>query len=108
MRRYLCGVDMDKCEGGLVSLPKGMSKIHKAHSSPQEAFKCHARWLIKQGCTQVGPREFLTPEGYTRVLTKKSKFGAELRQGKTGEGMKGTNRCVVKKSSGSLAGTIIC
>lgn len=82
-RRYLCGVPKEECCGALTALPHNSSM--KTHGSSVQAFKCHAKWLLRQGYTQVGNREFAPPDGGPiRVLTKKSRFGGMLRPGKRG------------------------
>src|SRR5687767_11681699 len=86
-RRFLCGVPDSRCEGTLtrMHITAGM----KTHGSTDEAFKCMKHYLLSEGYTQVGPREFSAPPtkenpdgGPIRVLTKKSRFGAPLRPGK--------------------------
>jgi hypothetical protein len=57
----------------------------KVHATPQEAFACHARYLISQGYTRLGQREFHKEGEPIRVLTKKSRFGGILRGGKKGD-----------------------
>jgi hypothetical protein len=55
----------------------------KTHSSTDEAFLCHKKYLLSQGYTQVGSREFASPNGGPiRLLRKKSKYGTPLRKGK--------------------------
>jgi hypothetical protein len=84
MRRYLCGVPDKQCEGSNVTINKTGCKVH---ASSQEAFKCYCRFLVQEGYIKVGTREFQDPkDGYIRVLTKPSHFGAPLRLGKLGEG----------------------
>ena len=83
--KHLCGVPGLYCQGTKQQLNSGFAKVH---NSPQEAFKCYARWLVKRGFTKVGEREFRAPEsegGSVHVLTKKCRFGCALRQGKRGE-----------------------
>jgi hypothetical protein len=87
-RRYLCGVIAHECEGTLTRMH--ISAGMKTHGSSVDAFKCMKHYLLRQGYTQVGPREFCappTPEnpegGPIRVLTKKTRYGAPLRPGKS-------------------------
>ena len=81
--KWLCGVPHEHCEGSFTSASNGLRKSHKMHGSPEQAFKCYAKWLLKQGYTQIGPREFAAPNGGPiMVLTKKSKFGQRCRGGK--------------------------
>lgn len=90
--KWLCGVPAQECSGGGEVLSPGIaSHVSKVHNSPSEAFACYKRWLIKQGYIQVGQREFRPPDGGPiEVLTKKSRFGARLRQGKMGRYMQRT------------------
>jgi hypothetical protein len=86
--KYLCGTPDTYCIGSLSSVSNGLRKSRKAHGQPEEAFACYAQYLIKQGYTQCGPREFYLVDkrsgeaGPIVVLTKKSRFGARLRGGK--------------------------
>jgi hypothetical protein len=80
--KYLCGVPSDKCTGGMTGVSNGLKKAGKTHGSPAEAHKCYSKWLLSQGYTQVGPREYSKNGGPILLLTKKSKFGARLRGGK--------------------------
>lgn len=82
---YMCGVPRDKCTGGQENLNAGLQGPRKVHPTSEAAFNCHKNFLISQGYTQVGSRDFSPPDGGpVRVLTKKSKFGARLRNGKEG------------------------
>ena len=101
MRRYLCGVPARSCRGQVTVMVAGMRRrvgdTPKVHSSPQEAFECHAAWLLEQGYQRVSRREFKTPEGPILVLSKPRKFGAPMRLGKTIEGGSSGSRVVPKK-----------
>lgn len=79
-RRYICGVPDARCSGSYVATHgKGM----KVHETSKEAFRCMCRYLLAEGYTQIGPREFAAPDnGPIRVLSKQSKYGAPLRPGK--------------------------
>ena len=83
MRKYLCGVPKEHCSG-TTSYLINITAVIKVHNSPEEAFNCHAKYLInKLGYKRVGSREFDLNDGSpVRVLTKKSKFGGVLRTGK--------------------------
>jgi hypothetical protein len=82
--RVLCGVPVLECLGSGYITTQALSK--KAHASRVEAFRCMRKHLMRQGFTQIGPREFRPPDGGPiRVLTKKARFGGLLRQGKAGE-----------------------
>lgn len=97
--KWICGVPDSYCIGSPTNASSGLRKSHKMHGSPQEAFKCYARYLLGQGYTQVGPREFAAPNGgEIMVLTKKSRFGSMLRGGKA-------ERYMPKKQNG---GHIVC
>jgi hypothetical protein len=81
--KYVCGVPANNCTGAFTSASNGLKKSCKMHSSPQEAHKCYARYLLRQGYTQIGSREFAAPNGGPIIfLTKKSRFGARCRGGK--------------------------
>ena len=86
--KHLCGVPKEKCNGSFVHTNHGLiagSEGLKSHSSPGAAFNCMKRYLLKQGYTQVGSKEFSPPDGGpVRVLTKKSRYGGALRSGKEG------------------------
>lgn len=79
----LCGVPEGACTAGKKKVSQGIGKFIKAHSDHTEAFNCHVKWLLSQGYERIGSREFKPSDGgYVRVLTKKSRFGARLRNGK--------------------------
>src|SRR5688500_14464476 len=102
MQRSLCGVPDNECSGGNFPVNKGMH-VKRTHESPQQAFKCHKRWLLKQGYEQIGSREFRPPDGSeTLVLTKQSKFGGKVRKGKTGEQGDAGKRCAFMKGGGTI------
>ena len=86
MNKYMCGVPSQYCSGTTVVVNHALRGVttEKVHSYPEDAFKCHARYLVKVlGYTRVGNREFvLDSSSPIRVLTKKSRFGGRLRQGK--------------------------
>lgn len=88
-RKYLCGVPREHCSAPLVAasaMMEGFDKRIKAHGSSEEAFRCMAHYLVNVvGAEQIGSREFRMPDsegGGVRVLTKKSRYGAEVRTGK--------------------------
>jgi hypothetical protein len=80
---FTCGTPRDVCLGFHVDMNARLrgSGVSKVHNSPQDALKCHSRYLISLGYEQLSPREFRTPDGI-RVLTKGSRFGAKLINGK--------------------------
>ena len=82
-QKYTCGTPDEHCSGGNVSLPK---RSVKAHNTPEEAFACFRRYLLKVlGYTAVDGcgRSFRPPDGGpVLVLTKKSRYGGTLRTGK--------------------------
>ena len=91
--RYFCGVPSKECSGGFAHVSKGLSaRVHFVHSTSEESFRCHVKWLRKRGFVRVGNREFRDPEGGIQVLTKKIRFGAILRKGKGGEKSTAGNR----------------
>lgn len=83
--KILCGTPTSHCNS-MVSVDK---KSLPGHGSPEEAFKCHCRYLLATGWTRIGPREFLPPSDGShgtecRTLTKQSRFGARTKNGKNG------------------------
>ena len=87
--KFLCGVP-EGCSGGIGNLSGGLKgKNLKVHSSPGDAFDCHAAYLIRQGYTQLRPREYASPipGEPVRVLTRRGKFGARMRPGKENRNM---------------------
>ena len=81
-KRRLCGVPSPECSGAAMRHSPALPADLKSHATPEEAFACHRAWLLRQGYRQIGGREFLSPEGTVRVLTRKRRFGAVLRGGK--------------------------
>lgn len=80
--KHVCGVPDKECSGSNGSTSNGLKNV-KLHNSPQDAWKCYARWLLRQGYIQVGSREFAAPNnGPITFLTKKSRFGKRVRGGK--------------------------
>ena len=85
---YLCGTPSEHCGGTLGILSAAFKgKGTKQHNSPQEAMRCHGRYLVKVlGYEKLGSREFRDPKGGgIRVLTKPCRFGAKMRPGKEGQ-----------------------
>jgi hypothetical protein len=97
---YACGVPAEKCSGSLCKLNNGMRPM-QAHQSSESAFNCHKEFLLKQGYTIVDSRAFAPPNGGPiQVLTKKSRFGVRLRNGKEG------TRNMAKKMFGNRGGVV--
>jgi len=107
MRRYLCGVPREHCRGALVTAPHKAGM--KVHGSSTEAFNCMTKYLLKQGYTRVGGREFRPPNGGPiRVLTKKSRFGGALRRGKNLAGTQGTRVAFMGgRHAGGTGGVVV-
>lgn len=85
---YLCGVPKEHCSGSSAPF-NAMLKggVGRAHSSSEAAFSCHKNWLVNVlGYTVKGDSRTLHPPdgGPARVLTKASRFGAKMRNGKGG------------------------
>lgn len=101
---HMCGVPRELCSGRTNSrVNMALGTVRKLHPTPEDAFKCHQRYLISLGFKQLGPREFLTPDG-VRILNKPSRFGAKLRNGKEGT----RNMSNVKiKGGGRRGGNIV-
>jgi len=108
VRMHTCGVPAIYCNGSPVTTSFGIRGVTKAHNSTKEAFKCRARYLVKVlGYTKVGPtgplgaREFCPPDGGPiLVLTKKCRFGGELRRGKGSE--QGASRVMPRRGLGGM------
>ncbi len=97
-KKYLCGVPSTECCATHSKTSNGL-KNAKLHSSPEDAFKCYKNYLIRDGYTQIGSREFSKNSGPIMVLTKKSKFGSMVRGGKAERFM---------PSGEATGGTVIC
>jgi hypothetical protein len=90
-RKTMCGTPRQFCCGSVVKANKSLGGGVSAHPTPEEAFKCYAQYLIKIGYIQVGNREFASPnDGPILLLTKKCRFGAPLRPGKSVKGQAST------------------
>ena len=106
MRARVCGVPKASCSGSdrisSKGIRQGNSMSIRCHSTPEEAFRCMVNYLVHvQGYTRIGSREFSPPDGGPiKVLTKKARYGAELRGGKSGD--VGTSKVVMPK--GAIAG----
>lgn len=98
---YACGVEKDFCSGTLAKTNHGLgvpSNTIRAHASPEEAFRCARKALIAQGWEQLSSREYRPAGGGAiRVLTKQSRFGGRLRNGK-----EGTRNMPARNGSGLL------
>ena len=84
---YSCGVPGHACSGQHSTLNAGLrdTSQKRVHNTPEAAFRCHKNYLISIGYELVGSRELRAPDGSgIRVLTKPSRFGARLRNGKEG------------------------
>lgn len=78
---YVCSTPKNICGGKTTKYSNGIKDSPKTHSTPQEAQRCHIRYLLSQGYSQLGPREFSLNGGPILVLNKASK-GCRLRGGK--------------------------
>lgn len=107
-KAVFCGTPRQFCCGSSVFMnaawnPDGRSdKSGKVHRSHEEAFRCHAAYLVKNlGFVRVGSRGFAQDEeSPIRILDKPSRFGAILRGGKTSE--KGGNRFTPRHGRGCV------
>ena len=83
--RVMCGTPKEHCNGSRLVTDQTFQS-NKCHRSHEEAFRCHARYLVRVlGYTQIGSRDFQAPNGGpVRVLSKKIRFGSKLRLGKEG------------------------
>lgn len=79
---YCCSSPPAKCGGRSTKYSQGVkSPTPKTHATPQEAQKCYIRFLLSEGYTQLGPREF-HKEGQPILLLNKASKGYRLRAGK--------------------------
>jgi len=108
-RAIFCGTPIDECTGSTVTLnamwrPDGAknNKSGKLHHDRAQAFKCYCRYLVSQGYTRLGSREFQSPQGPVLVLDKLSRFGGEFRKGKMGDKSKAGSRFVPIKGRGMM------
>lgn len=106
MRRILCGTPKANCSGSVMQVSAWLGGVagQKVHSDSPEAFKCYARYLVNElGYERLGSREFRTPDMGILVITKQTRFGAELRGGKRGQKLQAGDRVMPKnKRSGVL------
>jgi hypothetical protein len=103
MRRYLCGAPPQHCSGNGTFPSAGLGKSIKAHVSSVDAFKCYSRYLVNvEGYERIGGREFLKKGEGVLVLTKQSRFGAELRPGKSNEKSNKAARFMPKSGGGVI------
>lgn len=80
---FLCGTPKERCMGSNTNCNHGLQNSIKMHGTPEEAFNCYKRYLVKEGYTVVGSRALQAPnDGPIQILTKKSRFGAKMRNGK--------------------------
>lgn len=101
MRKVACGTPSDECGAPLVEVNNnllGQGKPRKLHADHEEAFNCYCQFLVKTGHIRLGGREFRRPEGGILVLTKRCRYGAAFRQGKSPMG-KTSKRFVPKTSA---------
>lgn len=99
---FMCGTPKDFCGGSSQPVNAALGGNKKVHTSSEGAFACHKAYLIKMGYTQGQDSRSLVPpgDGPVRILTKSSRFGAELRNGKEGT----RNMSNVKISGGGRRG----
>ena len=80
---FMCGTPKEHCIGSMCKTNHGLQDAVRAHGSPEAAFGCMKHYLLSQGYTTSGSRGFSAPNGGpTLVLTKKSRYGGRLRNGK--------------------------
>jgi hypothetical protein len=99
MIRIACQVPASHCNAPLTDVNNnllGQGRPRKLHSTHEEAFGCHARFLVAVGYERVGGREFRPPGGGAiMVLNKQTHYGTVFRTGKTPQG-KGGKRFMPK------------
>lgn len=82
---WTCGCPKDACSGANARVNMALGTGRRLHPSPEDAFRCRQRYLISIGYEQLGSREFKAPDGSgVLILTKQSRFGSMLRNGKEG------------------------
>jgi len=90
--KVACQTPKKECTGGLTAVNNnlvGQGSPRKLHSSSEEAFQCYSSFLLRNGYTQVGSREFRQPDGGILMLSKRSRYGAVMRKGKSDTGKAG-------------------
>jgi hypothetical protein len=103
---FMCGTPKEHCSGSPGNVNAALGGNRKIHGSSEEAFKCHKQYLIdKMGYTQGDDARALHApnDGPVRILTKPSRFGAKLRNGKEGT----RNMSSVRIKNGSRGGIIV-
>lgn len=78
---YACMTPNKECGGKTTKFSNGIKNAPKTHGTPQEAQKCHIRYLLSQGYVKLGPRE-LWKEGEPILLLNKASKACRLRGGK--------------------------
>ena len=101
MQRTVCGTPKEHCSGAQYNVNKGMH-ITRVHQTPQEAYACYAKYLTNQGYVAGDNREFRKAGEPTIVLTKKCRFGAQVRGGKGGEKGEKTKRAAFMHRGGTV------
>jgi len=86
---HLCGTPREHC-GGAPATMNAMLKggqTSKAHLTAEQAFACYRNYLVNvKGYTCPDDSRALHPPdgGPVRILTKPTRFGAKMRNGKEG------------------------
>ena len=76
-------------------------KNGRVHSSHEQAFQCYCAHLVASGYKRIGHREFEQPDSDAiLVLRKKSRFGTEMRKGKSGD--KSNSRFTPMRGRGAI------
>ena len=103
MRKWLCGVPNNFCNGAMAQVGNASMRVH---SSPAEARKCYINYMIKhKGWHRCESSNELRKECEPRlILTKASKFGTPLRMGKRSEGGRSSKRLTWKRHQGGAIG----
>lgn len=79
----ICPTPNDKCSGLVMIYNGGLGHCkQKVHRYPYESFECYVNYLLSQGYQRINSRDFLSPNGTIRNLTKPSRFGGPCRPGK--------------------------
>lgn len=105
--KVLCGTPKEYCIGDIKPANQSLGKTCRCHQTHQEAFKCYAQYLIKIGYKQIANNEFQKDNDPILILTKKCRFGAQMRRGKGIDKGQGADRYVPQNGHYSKSGTII-
>ena len=96
-QRFLCGTPEGQCTGSHAQLTAKWSGSSKVHATREDAKRCYVHYLKSQGYVQLSANEFQLGDGPVVVLTRTSRFGGVMRQGKE-------KRFMPRRGSGEITG----